>query len=203
MLLNQRLKKYTIILASQSPRRQHLLKEMGIDFEVRTNGNSDESYPENLDYTEIPVFLARKKAEPFTGKLLANEILITSDTIVYCNGSIIGKPTNRQNAIDLLKQLSGRKHVVVTGIEITHPNHSRSFSAFTDVYFRKLSEDEIEFYVDTFKPYDKAGAYGIQEWIGYIGVERIDGSYFNVMGLPVQKLYMELNHFIDELEENK
>jgi septum formation protein len=202
MILNQKLDRYKIILASKSPRRQHLIGELGIAFEVRLNGDTDESYPSDLSFNEIPIYLAQKKAEPLIGNLSANEILITSDTIVWCDNTIVGKPADRSDAIRILEQLSGKKHVVVTGVKLTSGIKSRTFSAHTDVYFRKLTHEEIEYYVDTFKPFDKAGAYGIQEWIGYVGVERIEGSYFNVMGRPVQKLYMELSGFIDELENN-
>lgn len=192
MLLHQLLKGKSIVLASQSPRRQQLLGELGLPFEVRLNGEGDETYPHDLHYLEIPVFLARKKAEPYKPTLASNEILITSDTLVWCNGEILGKPADRQNAIEMLQALSGNMHTVVTGVALTHNGKDHAFSSLTDVYFRHLSDEEIAYYVDTYKPFDKAGAYGIQEWIGYVGVERIDGSYFNVMGLPVQKLYSEL-----------
>lgn len=200
MLLHEKLKGYKLILASQSPRRQFLLGELGFTFEVRLNGNTDETYPNNLQFNTIPVFLAQKKAKPFIADLATNEILITSDTIVWCNQQVIGKPANREEAISFLQTLSGDMHLVITGVCLSSVLKSTTFSVETEVYFRKLEEAEIEFYVDTFKPYDKAGAYGVQEWIGYVGVERINGSYFNVMGLPVQRLYVELNKFLDEIE---
>jgi septum formation protein len=200
MLLHDKLKGYKLILASQSPRRQFLLGELGFNFEVRLNGNTDETYPNNLQFNTIPVFLAQKKAKPFIADLATNEILITSDTIVWCNQQVIGKPANREEAISFLQTLSGNMHLVITGVCLSSVLKSTTFSIETEVYFRKLEEAEIEFYVDTFKPYDKAGAYGVQEWIGYVGVERINGSYFNVMGLPVQRLYVELNKFLDEIE---
>jgi septum formation protein len=200
MLLHEKLKGYKLILASQSPRRQFLLGELGFNFEVRLNGNTDETYPNNLQFNTIPVFLAQKKAKPFIADLATNEILITSDTIVWCNQQVIGKPANREEAISFLQTLSGNMHLVITGVCLSSVLKSTTFSVETEVYFRKLEEAEIEFYVDTFKPYDKAGAYGVQEWIGYVGVERINGSYFNVMGLPVQRLYVELNKFLDEIE---
>jgi len=202
MLLNQKLNKYKVILASKSPRRQHLIGELGVNFEVRLNSDTDESYPSYLSFNEIPIYLAQKKAEPFIKSLSASEILITSDTIVWCDNTIVGKPIDRNDAVAILHQLSDKKHVVVTGVMLTNGVKSKTFSAHTDVFFRKLTDEEIEYYVDTFKPFDKAGAYGIQEWIGYVGVERIEGSYFNVMGLPVQKLYLELSSFIDEIENN-
>lgn len=200
MLLHDKLKGYKLILASQSPRRQYLLGEIGLEFEVRISGSSEEIFPESLHYNHIPVYLSHEKAKPFLSSLAKNEILITSDTIVWCNQTIIGKPANRSEAISFLQMLSGNKHIVVTGVCLTSNSHTHAFAVETDVYFRKLEKAEIEFYVDTYKPYDKAGAYGVQEWIGYVGVERINGSYFNVMGLPVQRLYVELNKFLDEIK---
>ena len=192
------LKGKTIILASQSPRRQQLLSELGLPFEVRVNGEVDETYPQSIMPEDIPVYLAAKKSQAFRATLVSNEILLTSDTIVICEGKVLGKPIDRQHAIDTLSSLSGSMHSVITGVALFYNGKERTFSSTTDVYFRELTLDEIEFYVDTYKPFDKAGAYGIQEWIGYVGVERIDGSYFNVMGLPVQKLYSELTRFLGE-----
>ncbi len=192
------LKGKTIILASQSPRRQQLLSELGLPFEVRVNGEVDETYPQSIMPEDIPVYLAAKKSQAFRASLASNEILLTSDTIVICEGKVLGKPIDRQHAIDTLSSLSGSMHSVITGVALFYNGKERTFSSTTDVYFRELTLDEIEFYVDTYKPFDKAGAYGIQEWIGYVGVERIDGSYFNVMGLPVQKLYSELTRFLGE-----
>ena len=199
MLLHQRLNGKIIVLASQSPRRQYLLKELGLPFVVRLNGNTDESYPEGLNHEEIPVYLAQKKAKPFEAELASNEILITSDTIVWCNEKVLGKPISRENAIEILQTLSGTMHEVITGVSIIHCGVKHSFNSVTRVFFRPLTDSEITYYVDTYKPYDKAGAYGVQEWIGYVGVERIEGSYFNVMGLPIQKLYVELNDFLSKL----
>lgn len=196
MILNQLLQGKKLVLASQSPRRQHLLSQLGVDFEVRLNGEADESYPDSLNFAEIPEYLAKKKAEPYLDSLSNNEILITSDTIVWCNGRVLGKPADRGDAVSILKELSNNKHEVITGVYLIYNGNQRSFSAKTDVYFRALTIEEIDFYIDNFKPYDKAGAYGIQEWIGYVAVERIDGSYFNVMGLPIQKLYTELIDFL-------
>ena len=196
MLLHQLLKGKSIILASQSPRRQQLLRELGLPFEVRLNGEADESYPSSLQAEQIPVFLAKQKADVYKASLASNEVLLTSDTIVWCNGKVLGKPIGREDAIEILQELSGKMHSVITGVAIFYGNHERTFSSVTKVYFKSLTTDEIEYYVDNFKPFDKAGAYGIQEWIGYIGVERIEGSYFNVMGLPVQKLYSELISFL-------
>jgi septum formation protein len=184
-----------VILASKSPRRHFLLGELGIDFEIAENHEVEEEYPPDMIPEEIPVYLARKKAEEFSGTLSQDTILITADTIVWCDGSVLNKPTDREDAFRILKKLSGNKHTVVTGVCILSLDKEVSFYATTDVYFAALTEEEIDHYLKEYKPYDKAGAYGIQEWIGYIGIEKIDGSYFNVMGLPIQKLYRELKNF--------
>lgn len=183
-----------IILASSSPRRQQLMKEAGIAFEVRIK-NTDEVYPSELKVEDIPVYLAQLKAAAFKGELKATDLLITADTIVSLHGKMIGKPHDRADAIRILTGLSGNKHTVITGLCLTTAFEQKSIPVFTDVYFRKLDEGEIVYYVDKYKPFDKAGAYGIQEWIGYVGIERIDGSFYNVMGLPVQTLYRELKAF--------
>lgn len=196
MLLHNLLEGKSLVLASKSPRRQFLLRELGLPFEVRLNGEIDETYPSTLNYLDIPVYLSLKKAEAYRKDLAGNEILITSDTIVWSNGKILGKPANRGDAIEMLQQLSGSKHTVVTGVALVNNEKEHTFSSVTDVYFRPLTNEEIEYYIDNFKPFDKAGAYGIQEWIGYVAVERIEGSYFNVMGLPIQKLYNELIIFL-------
>ncbi len=195
-MLNDILKGKRLILASKSPRRQQLLRELGVEFEVRANGDDDELFPDSLSMTEIPTYLAIHKAKPLLDSLADDEILITSDTIVWCDGHVIGKPINNDDAFRILSLLSGNKHVVVTGVCISSTEKTRTFYATTDVYFRKLTDEEIWYYINNYKPFDKAGAYGIQEWIGFIGIERIEGSYFNVMGLPVQKLYIELQDFI-------
>lgn len=185
---------YRLILASASPRRRQLMKDAGFTFEVRTK-DIQETYPSGLQAAEIPCYLARLKAAAFREELKEDELLITADTIVSLGEKVIGKPKHREEAVDILKFLSGRKHTVVTGLCLSTCREERSCSVFTDVYFRPLSEKEIVYYIDTCSPYDKAGAYGIQEWIGYVGIERIDGSFYNVMGLPVQTLYQELRHF--------
>ena len=187
----ENLKNYRIILASKSPRRQELLADLGIEFETETH-EIDEVFPEGLPMEEIPQFLARLKAEPFVGTMKENDLVITSDTIVYVEGEVLGKPANYTDAVKMMEKLSGRRHEVVTGVCLTSKNKQVSFASVTDVFFKALSRDEIDYYITHYKPYDKAGAYGIQEWIGYIGIERIEGSYFNVMGLPVQHLYEEL-----------
>lgn len=181
-----------VILASKSPRRHFLLGELGIDFDIVENHDVAEDYPPNMTPEEIPVYLAKKKATEFSGTLGSDTILITADTIVWCDGRVLNKPEDREDAVRILKRLSGNKHTVYTGVCILSGNKEVSFFAKTDVYFASLTDKEIDHYLKEYKPYDKAGAYGIQEWIGYIGIEKIDGSYFNVMGLPVQKLYREL-----------
>ena len=194
-MILKNLEKYYIILGSKSPRRQHLLKEIGVNFEVKVLEEIEEAYPDNLSKTEIPVYLAELKAKAFKNIIHNNTLLITADTIVWMNNRVIGKPVDKEDAIRLLKKLAGIMHQVITGVCITTVNRTTSFYAMSDVYFSKLTDEEINYYIDTFKPYDKAGAYGIQEFIGYIGVERIEGSFFNVMGLPIHKLYNELKKF--------
>ena len=189
------LKDRHIILASQSPRRRYLMQQLGIDFTV-ISADVDETVPEGMKPDEIALFLAEKKAGHFEELLAdAKNILITADTLVLINGRILGKPENREGAAGMLKTLSGNMHQVLTGICIRSRMKTHSFTAWTNVYFKDLSEEEINYYLEKFQPYDKAGSYGIQEWIGYIGITRIEGSYFNVMGLPVQRLYEELSHF--------
>ncbi|MBE9468076.1 MAG: septum formation protein Maf [Bacteroidetes bacterium] len=189
------LESYKIILASKSPRRQNLLKELGVDFEIVTNNNVEEIYPEDIPKHDIPVFLAEKKAQGFINKISNNELIITSDTIVLLNNEVIEKPVDYNDAVKMLNKLSGNKHTVVSGVCITTKQKQVSFSADTNVYFNHLTDDEIKYYINNFKPFDKAGAYGIQEWIGFIGVKKIEGSYFNVMGLPIHRLYEELKKF--------
>ncbi len=188
---------YKIILASQSPRRHYLLKEIGLEFEIKLKQFVDESYPDHLKKEEIPLYIAGKKAEIY-GKLEDNEILITADTIVWLKDKVLQKPIDQDDAIKILKELSGNCHQVYTGVCIKSNDKEVLFSAWTDVYFKKLTFHEIDYYINHFQPFDKAGAYGIQEWIGYIGVEKINGSFFNVMGLPIQKLYTELDDFIND-----
>lgn len=186
------LKNYHIILASNSPRRRELLGGLGLDFEVRTLPGVDESYPDTLEGSQIPLYIAREKAEAYRGLLRENELMITADTIVWLDGRVLGKPRDEAKAVQMLRDMAGRTHEVYTGVCLTTPARQRSFSAGTRVRFAPLSDEEIDYYVSRFHPLDKAGAYGVQEWIGYVGVEHIEGSYFNVMGLPVQRLYQEL-----------
>ena len=195
MLLNK-LGKYNIILASKSPRRQQLLKELGINFTIYTKDGIKENFPDNLIKEEIPVFLSKVKANCYNDIIRENTILITSDTIVWHKDKILGKPKNKNEANKILQFLSGGKHTVITGVTLKSKYKEHSFFCSTDVFFKNLSSDEIEYYIKNYKPYDKAGAYGIQEWIGYIGIKKIYGSYFNVVGLPVQKLFVELEKFL-------
>ena len=183
---------YKVILASNSPRRKELLGGLGIDFEVRTLSDIDESYPNALRGEDIPMFISGKKAEAYKQGMDDDEMIITADTIVYDNGQVLGKPKNRGEAVQMLKGLSGHAHEVITGVSIVTKKKTVQFASTSKVTFAALTDEEIAYYVDTYKPYDKAGAYGIQEWIGYVAVTRIEGSYFNVMGLPIQKLYSEL-----------
>lgn len=185
---------YNYILASKSPRRQELLQMLGLDFTVNT-AEIDESFPGNLTKEEIPVFLAEKKAVPFLDKLNENDLLITADTIVWQNNQVLGKPENHDDAVGMLQQLSGKKHYVISGVCLSSTKKQISFFSESEVQFKNLSMQEIEFYINEFKPFDKAGAYGIQEWIGIIGITRIEGSFYNVMGLPIQKLYEEILKF--------
>ncbi|MGD9993129.1 MAG: Maf-like protein [Salinivirgaceae bacterium] len=188
------LNNYQIILASQSPRRQQLLKELGLNFTIEVR-EVDEVYPGHLQREEIPVYLAQLKAKAFENSISENQLLITADTIVWLNNQVLGKPTDFADAFKMLQSLSGNTHTVYTGVCLKSSKKESSFWAKTDVHFKTLSDEEITSYLNTHKPYDKAGAYGIQEWIGYIGIEHIEGSYFNVMGLPVQKLYEQLKQF--------
>lgn len=186
------LKKYHLILASNSPRRKELLGGLGLDFEVRVLPGIDESYPESLVGEEIPTFISRVKAQPYLELMTENDLVITADTIVYVDGEVLGKPADARDACNMLRKLSGRVHQVITGVTLTTREFQRSFSVTTDVTFVELSDNEIDYYVAHYRPFDKAGAYGVQEWIGFVGVSRLEGSYFNVMGLPVQRLYTEL-----------
>jgi len=186
------LKKYHIILGSQSPRRQELLRNLNIPFEIQTV-DVEETYPEDLFAEEIPCFLAEKKANAYT--LNENTLLITADTVVWLDNVIYGKPKDKTDAVNILKTLSGKTHQVITGICIRTVAKQKTFSVTTHVKFASISEEEIEYYLNNYQPYDKAGSYGIQEWIGYVTVEHIEGSFFNVMGLPIQRLYSELRNW--------
>ena len=190
------LKSAHIILASGSPRRRELLKGLDLDFEVDTGNTFEEKYDPSTPFDEIPLLMSEGKSAGFHRELLPGEILITADTMVILPGKeILGKPRDRQDAMRMLRDLSGREHHVVTAVTIRDLNHKKSLKATTKVWFKELSDDEITYYVDTYKPFDKAGAYAIQEWIGHIGITRIEGSYFNVVGFPVQRVYEALKRF--------
>ncbi len=181
-----------LILASNSPRRRELLAGLGLDFEVRVIKDIDETYPLDLSVEQIPVYISSQKAKAYQESIRDDELVITADTVVIVGKNVLGKPHDREEACDMLRMISGRTHQVITGVCLTSNKIHRSLSVSTDVTFKSLAEQEIEYYVDQYKPYDKAGAYGIQEWIGYIGVTSLHGSYFNVMGLPVQRIWQEL-----------
>jgi septum formation protein len=189
------LNRHRIILASRSPRRQQLLRELGLRFDVVTK-DYPETYPGNLTGEEIAIFLSKAKADYFKNDIAYNEIIITADTIVWCNGRVLGKPEDKYEAAEMIRDLSGNTHEVITGVTLLSTKRERTFSDTTKVTFDALTDAEINYYIERFRPYDKAGAYGIQEWIGIAGCIRIEGSYFNVVGLPVQKLYKELKDFI-------
>lgn len=186
------LKKYKVVLASNSPRRKELLSGLGIDYEVKTLPDIDESFPEGLSEVETATYIARAKADVYRTIMQPDELIITADTIVWLDGEVMGKPVDGEDARRMLRALSGKTHQVITGVCLTALNSQKSFATVTDVTFCGLSEEEIDYYVECYRPMDKAGSYGIQEWIGFVGVESISGSYFNVMGLPIQRLYTEL-----------
>lgn len=185
-----------LIVASSSPRRHQLISGLDIPFKIEIPEEYDESYDQLEQSENIPLILAKMKSDNFGRPLRNEDILLTADTMVFCNGKIMGKPDNTKEAIDMLSFLSGRMHTVVTGVHLKSNRGEKSFSVSTNVYFKDLSYEEIHYYVENYKPFDKAGAYGAQEWIGYVAIDKIEGSYFNVMGLPVHSLYSELCNFI-------
>lgn len=189
------LSKYNIILASNSPRRRELLGQLGINYTVKTLEGIDESYPQTLKRADVAEFIAQKKAEAYLQIIAENDLIITADTIVCVDGEILGKPKDAADAHRMLAKLSGREHDVITGVVVATKERQESFSVKTRVKFADLTEEIIAHYVENFKPFDKAGAYGIQEWIGFVGVESISGSFFNVIGLPVQRLFQVLTTF--------
>lgn len=188
------LNNYQIILASQSPRREELLRGLNIPFEVKEI-EVEETYPKGMVGMDIPRYLAEKKANAFSDRMDNKTLLITADTIVWLEGKVFGKPKDKEEASSMLKALSGKTHQVITGVCISTQNKRKVFSVISEVRFAKLNPKEINYYLDNYQPYDKAGAYGVQEWIGFIAVEFIEGSYFNVMGLPIQRLYNELKNW--------
>lgn len=190
-MLREKLKNYKMILGSSSPRRQYFFKEMDLDFEIQIK-EIEETYPSNLKHSQITDYISQLKASAFSD-LQKNEILITSDTIVWLNGEALGKPKDFIEAKKMLGNLSGQLHEVITSVCFTSKDFQETVNDVTKVWFKTLSEEEIDFYIKTYKPFDKAGSYGIQEWIGYIGIEKIEGCYFNVMGLPIRLVYKTLN----------
>jgi septum formation protein len=196
-LLKEKIKKHRVILGSASPRRSFLLKGLDFEFTVETNGEIPEDFDPSIRAEDVPLLLSQRKSMMFHRELEKEELLITADTLVICYGEILGKPEGREEAISMLSKLSGRKHLVVTGVTIRTTTKETGFRAQTKVEFKPLSIDEIEYYVDNYKPYDKAGSYGAQDWIGYTAIRSIEGSYFNVVGLPVEKLSEELLRFLD------
>lgn len=194
-MLSELLQNKQIILASKSPRRKELLAGLDIDFETRIK-DVDESYAEDLAVDEVAGFLANKKAKAFEPTLKKDEIIITSDTVVICNGEILEKPKSKIQAFDMLSKLSGQSHQVMTGVCLMSTEKTELFSETTKVWFKSLSCEEMNYYIKKYEPFDKAGSYGIQEWIGYIGIDKIEGTYFNVMGLPVNQLYKKLKDFV-------
>ena len=196
-MFHENLSKYNIILASGSPRRQQFFKDLRLDFEVRLKPVV-EDYPSRLRHFEISDYLAQLKAIPFKAELKDNDILITSDTIVWHNDEALGKPANATEAFQMLKSMSNTVHEVITSVCFTTPKLQKTVNAITKVAFKELTDDEINYYIDAFKPFDKAGAYGIQDWIGKIGITHIEGSYFNVMGLPTHLVYSTINSLVEE-----
>lgn len=191
----ENLNKYEIVLASNSPRRKELLQRMGVNFKVRTLFGIDESYPDSLRGEDIVCYISRNKAKAYQSSMAPNELLITADTIVYVDGEVMGKPKNAEQAKEMLHKLSGKTHQVITGVTIVTAKRTENFGVTSQVKFTNITDEEINFYVDNYLPFDKAGAYGIQEWMGIVAVEEIKGSYFNVVGLPVQRLYQKLKTF--------
>ena len=189
------MKSYKIILASNSPRRKELLAGLDVQFEVRIIKGIDESYPATLPTKEIAEYIAQKKAAAYRETMANDELVITADTIVVLGDEVLGKPKDAADARRMLHELSGKTHQVITGVVLTTKDQQKHFSVVSNVTFKELADSEIDYYVDTYKPMDKAGAYGIQEWIGYVGVTRLEGSYFNVMGLPVQRIYEAMSSF--------
>ena len=202
MLLHKKLEDYNLILASASPRRRQLLADCGIQFTLAEKFECDETFPATMPCCEVAQHISALKSNAYPNPLSEKEILLTADTVVIAENKILGKPADRAEAVEMLTLLSGRKHTVITGVTIRTATHTHSFSVESSVYFRALSSEEMDYYIDTYKPFDKAGAYGIQEGIGYVAIEGIEGSFFNVMGLPVQRLYVELDLFIETYLRN-
>ena len=198
MLLHEKLRNRRLLLASQSPRRRELMTGCGLPYELAPKYDCEEVYPADLAAEEVPLYLSQLKSHAYPAQLAPSDILLTADTVVVLNGRVLGKPHGRDEALRMLHDLSGHRHTVVSGVTLRTAEGEHSFEARTDVWFRNLTDEEITYYVDAFRPFDKAGSYGIQEWIGYAAIERIEGSFYNVMGLPIQKVYTELDKFLNQ-----
>ena len=196
MLLKDKLKPYRLLLASQSPRRREQMTGCGLPYDLAPNSDCEEVYPAGMPGEEVPLYLSRLKSEAYPAALAPNVILLTADTVVVSVGEVLGKPLGREEAAQMLRRLSGRRHTVVSGVTLRTPGRTHTFAAKSSVWFRPLADEEIAYYLDACRPYDKAGSYGIQEWIGYAAIEKINGSFYNVMGLPIQKVYTELDKFL-------
>ncbi len=197
MLLQEKLHTRRLLLASQSPRRRELLTGSGLPYTLAPKYPCDERYPADLPAEEVPLYLSRLKSDAYPAPLAPEDILLTADTVVVAGGRVLGKPRDAEDAVRMLRTLSGRRHTVVTGVTLRDTDRTHTFDARSEVWFRTLTDEEIDYYVATYRPFDKAGSYGVQEWIGYVAIERIDGSFYNVMGLPIQKVYTELDKFLD------
>ena len=196
MLLKDKLIGRRLLLASKSPRRSQLLRDCGLDFEVVDGREAEEIYPADMPSEQVAEYLSRVKSDAYADMVEGGDVLITADTIVVAGGEILGKPSDREDAVRMLGLLSGASHTVITGVTLRTTDKVESFSCTSRVKFRTIEPDEVDYYLDTYRPYDKAGAYGIQEWIGYVAIEAIEGSFYNVMGLPVQMLYVRLKEFV-------
>ncbi|MBQ1213654.1 MAG: septum formation protein Maf [Tidjanibacter sp.] len=196
MLLKDKLIGRRLLLASKSPRRSQLLRDCGLDFEVVDGREAEEIYPADMPSEQVAEYLSRVKSDAYADMVEGGDVLITADTIVVAGGEILGKPSDREDAVRMLGLLSGASHTVITGVTLRTTDKVESFSCISRVKFRTIEPDEVDYYLDTYRPYDKAGAYGIQEWIGYVAIEGIEGSFYNVMGLPVQMLYVRLKEFV-------
>ena len=196
MLLHEKLKSHHLILASASPRRRQLLADCGLQFDVAPKFECDESYPADMQTGMVAEYISQQKSAHYPFPLSKNDVLLTADTVVIVDDVILGKPADESDAARMLRMLAGRSHSVITGVTVRMADRVHSFSVESRVKFRDLSDDEIAYYIREYRPFDKAGAYGIQEWIGYVGIEGIEGSFYNVMGLPIQRVYCELNEFV-------
>ena len=196
MLLKDKLIGRRLLLASKSPRRSQLMRDCGLDFEVVDGREAEEIYPADMPSEQVAEYLSRVKSDAYADMVGEGDVLITADTIVVAGGEILGKPSDREDAVRMLGLLSGASHTVITGVTLRSADKVESFSCTSRVKFRTIEPDEVGYYLDTYRPYDKAGAYGIQEWIGYVAIEGIEGSFYNVMGLPVQMLYVRLKEFV-------